>query len=55
MKNFFKWFQKNNVQIAWFLIGYFVSVGLRALAEGNYVGALIGFGFAGLNYVFNRH
>lgn len=54
MKKLFAWFQDNNLQIAWFLIGYFVSIGLNALAEGNWGGALLGFGFAGLNYVLNR-
>jgi hypothetical protein len=54
MNKFFKWFVENNLQINWFLIGYFFSIGLTALAEGNYSGAAIGFGFALANYLLNR-
>jgi hypothetical protein len=54
MKKVFAWFKNNNIQIAWFLIGYFVSIGLTALAKGNWGGAGVALGLAGLNYVLNR-
>ena len=55
MQKLINWFNENNLQINWFLIGYFFSIGLSAFADGNYGGALIGFGFAALNYVLNRN
>jgi hypothetical protein len=54
MQKYFKWFSRNSIKINWFLIGYFVSIGLTAFAEGNYSGVAVGFGFAGLNYLLGR-
>lgn len=44
------WAYINSVQITWFLIGLFTAFGLTDFGNGNWIGALINFGFAGLNY-----
>jgi hypothetical protein len=54
LENFKDWWIRNNHEIAWFLIGYLVSDGLYQLGRGNNVGALIDFGFAFINYMFNK-
>ena len=45
------WMYRNQAKIAWFIIGWLVTSGIRDLMMGNIVGALISFAFAFLNYV----
>ena len=51
--NIRRWFMRNGYKVTWFVIGWLVTSGLRDLAMGNFVGALISFGFAYLNYILN--
>jgi hypothetical protein len=44
------WMYINSIQITWFLIGFFTALGLVDLGNSNWIGALINFGLAGLNY-----
>jgi hypothetical protein len=48
------WSMINKVEITWFLIGLFTAFGLDSLATGNLIGAVINFGFAGLNYYLRK-
>ena len=47
------WYLKNQNEITWFLIGFLVMAGLQDLSVGNYVGALVAFGLAYINYKLN--
>ena len=46
-------FLKNQTEITWFLIGFLTLSGLQDLSTGNYIGALISFGLAYINYKLN--
>lgn len=50
MNKFRQWYLNNQKEITWFLIGFLVMAGLQDLSSGNYVGALISFGLAYINY-----
>jgi hypothetical protein len=54
IENFKMWWIRNQYEINWFLIGYLTSDGFTQLARGNYLGTLIAWGFAYLNYIFSR-
>jgi hypothetical protein len=45
---------RNATEITWFLIGFLVMAGLQDLSTGNYIGALISFGLAYINYSLNK-
>jgi hypothetical protein len=48
------WSMINKVEITWFLIGLFTAFGLDNLGAGNFISALVNFGFAGLNYALRK-
>jgi hypothetical protein len=50
MNSIRQWYLKNHTEITWFLIGFLVMAGLQDLSVGNYLGALISFGLAYINY-----
>jgi hypothetical protein len=53
MNSFKQWYLSNQKEITWFLIGVLTLSGLQDLGVGNYVGALISFGLAYINYKLN--
>jgi hypothetical protein len=53
MNKFRQWYLTNQTKITWFLIGVLVLAGLQDLGVGNYVGALVLFGIAYINYKLN--
>ena len=53
MNKFRQWYLNNAKEITWFLIGFLVFAGLQDLSVGNYVGALISFALAYINYKLN--
>ena len=53
LERFRSWYLANQKEITWFLIGFLVFAGLQDLRVGNYVGALISFGLAYINYKLN--
>jgi lysozyme family protein len=54
MNKFRQWYLTNQTEITWFLIGFLVYAGLQDLNIGNYVGALVSFGLAWINYALNK-
>ena len=48
------WYLRNYNEITWFLIGFLVMAGLSDLGQGDYTGAVISFGLAYINYLFNK-
>lgn len=46
------WYLRNYTEITWFLIGFLIMGGLVDLGESNYIGAIISFGVAYINYLF---
>lgn len=54
MNKFIEWFNCNNLQIVWFLVGFFISQAFTEFAVGNWNGALLALAFAGANYYVNR-
>jgi len=54
MNRFRQWYLTNQTKITWFLIGFLVLAGIQDLNVGNYVGALVSFGLAYLNYALNK-
>jgi len=48
-----QFFYQYRTEITWFLIGFLVMAGLQDLSVGNYVGALVSFGLAYINYKLN--
>ena len=54
MNKFRQWYLKNHIEITWFLIGFLVFAGVQDLSIGNYVGAVISFGLAYINYILNK-
>ena len=54
MNSFRQWYLRNAKEITWFLIGFLVMAGLQDLSVGNYVGALLSFGLAWVNYALNK-
>jgi uncharacterized protein (DUF486 family) len=53
MNKFRVWYLRNHTEITWFLIGFLCYSGLISLGQGNYVGAVISFGIAYINYFLN--
>ena len=45
---------RNATEITWFLIGVLVLAGFQDLSAGNYLGAVISFGLAYVNYALNK-
>ena len=45
------WLTVNQSKIAWFIIGWLTTSGIRDLLMGNFFGAAISFIFAYINYV----
>jgi hypothetical protein len=54
LDNFRNWYIRNYTEITWFLIGFLVMAGLTDLATGDYLGAVLSFGIAYVNYLFNK-
>jgi hypothetical protein len=54
MNKFRQWYTNNAKEITWFIIGFLVMAGLQDLSVGNYIGALISFGLAYINYALNK-
>ena len=54
MNKFRQWYLTNQTEITWFLIGFLTLGGLQDLSVGNYVGALINFALAYINYTLNK-
>lgn len=48
------WYNDNYSAITWFIIGFLIAAGLQELSVGDYTGAIISFGIAGINYLFIR-
>jgi predicted negative regulator of RcsB-dependent stress response len=53
MNSIKQWYMKNHTEITWFLIGVLVLAGFQDLGVGNYIGALVSFGLAYINYKLN--
>ena len=54
MNSFRQWYLKNHTEITWFIIGFLVFAGFQDLSLGNYIGAVISFGLAYINYALNK-
>jgi hypothetical protein len=54
MNKFKQFFYRYQTEITWFLIGWLTLSGFQDLGHGNYLGAVISFGFAYINYALNR-
>lgn len=52
MNSFRAWYLRNYEAITWFLIGFLVNAGLINIGQGDYVGALLCWGIAVINYIF---
>jgi len=53
MNSIRQWYLTNQKEITWFLIGVLTLSGLQDLGIGNYLGALVSFGLAYINYKLN--
>jgi hypothetical protein len=53
MNQFRQWYLRNATEITWFLIGFLTLSGFQDLSVGNYIGALVSFGIAWLNYALS--
>jgi hypothetical protein len=53
MNSFRQWYLRNAKEITWFLIGFLTLSGLQELIVGNYIGAVVSFGLAYINYKLN--
>ena len=49
-----QFFYRYQTEITWFLIGWLTLSGFQDLGNGNYLGAVISFGLAYLNYAINK-
>jgi len=54
LDNFRSWYLRNHKEITWFLIGFLVMAGMIDIGQGDYVGAVISFGIAYINYLFSK-
>ena len=45
-----QFFYQYHTEIIWFLMGWLILSGFHDLSNGNYLGALISFGLAFINY-----
>jgi hypothetical protein len=48
-----QFFYRYQTEISWFLMGWLTLSGFHDLAQGDYVGAVISFGLAWLNYALS--
>jgi hypothetical protein len=55
LQKFRLWYLSNQTEITWFLIGFLCYSGLISLGQGDYVGAVIVFGVAYINYFLHNH
>jgi hypothetical protein len=46
------WNNQYYIQISWFLIGMFIAFGINDLGKGDYLSAVIDFGLAVANFIF---
>jgi hypothetical protein len=54
MNSFLRWLNDNNLQIVWFLIGFFIANAIDCFSTGNWSGMSLNLAFAALNYFINR-
>ena len=54
LDNFIRWYHRNYTEITWFLIGFLVMAGCADIGKGGYVGAMLSFGIAYVNYLFSK-
>ncbi len=54
VQEFLDWFNRNNTQIVWFLIGFFIYGAIDSFSQGNWSGVAINLLFAAMNYFINR-
>jgi hypothetical protein len=54
LQQFRSWYLRNQTEITWFLIGFLCYSGLISLGRSDYVGAVIAFGVAYINYFFHK-
>ena len=54
INRFRQWASRNSTEITWFLIGFLTLSGFQDLGVGDYVGALISFGLAWINYALSK-
>jgi hypothetical protein len=52
MNKFKAWYLHNQTEITWFLIGWLVLAGIYDFGRGEYVGALVLWAIALVNYIF---
>lgn len=52
MNKFRAWYLRNQIQITWFLIGLLFFAGLVDFGHGDWVGAILCWGIAVINYIF---
>jgi hypothetical protein len=50
MNKFRQWYLRNQDEITWFLIGFLAATGVERFSTGNWLGAVLFFGLAYLNY-----
>ena len=49
-----QFFYRYQTEIAWFLMGWLTLSGFHDLGAGNYIGAVISWGLAYINYALSR-
>jgi hypothetical protein len=54
MNKFRQWYLLNQTEITWFLIGFLCYSGLISFGQGNYVGSVVAFGIAYINYYMQK-
>ena len=54
LQKFRAWYLKNQTEITWFLIGWLALGGLYDFLRGEYVGAIVLWGIAVINYVLTK-
>jgi hypothetical protein len=54
MNKFRQWYLRNQTEITWFLIGFLCYGGLISFGRGDYIGSVIMFGIAYINYYMHR-
>ena len=54
LQKFRQWYLRNQTEITWFLIGWLALGGLYDFLRGEYVGAIVLWGIAVINYAFVR-
>lgn len=54
MSHFRDWYQENDVEITWALIGSLTAFGITELGQGDYLWATFDFAFACINFMFRK-